>query len=139
MDADWWSIEVFDGRFPATSWFLGWREQLVEAALTHGATDWCLTESHWGLVLELSFPGEEHWSRWRALPLVRAALDAVPDPVDGLLVYPGARRVVGRPGAAPPPPGPRRGGPHGGRPGGGAPVPSRHGRRLTGCSSATSG
>ncbi|WP_067828677.1 hypothetical protein [Actinomadura kijaniata] len=97
MDADWWSIEVFDGKFPATSWFLSWKEQLVEAALTHGATDWCLTESHWGLVLELSFPGEEHWSRWRALPLVRAALDAVPDPVDGLLVYRGRGGSSGAP------------------------------------------
>jgi hypothetical protein len=33
------------------------------------------------------FETEEQWQAFRNLPAVRAALDAVPDPVSGLLVY----------------------------------------------------
>ena len=42
-----------------------------------------------GLILELEFGGEEAREAFRNLPAVTAALDAVPDPVFGLLVYPG--------------------------------------------------
>jgi hypothetical protein len=36
-----------------------------------------------------SFQSEEQWEAFRNLPAVRAALDAVPDPVNGLLIYRG--------------------------------------------------
>ena len=35
------------------------------------------------------FSSEEQWEAFRSLPVVRAALDAVPDPVNGLLIYRG--------------------------------------------------
>ena len=43
----------------------------------------------WGVVFEVCFGNEEQWEAFRNLPAVRAALDAVPDPVGGLLVYRG--------------------------------------------------
>jgi hypothetical protein len=36
------------------------------------------------VVFEVLFGTEEQWDAFRALPIVRAALDAVPDPVSGL-------------------------------------------------------
>jgi hypothetical protein len=47
-------------------------------------------------VFEVAFPGEEQWEIYRDLPAVRAALDAVPDPVNGLLIYRGRGGSSGR-------------------------------------------
>jgi hypothetical protein len=85
----WWSIEVFDGAFPATRWQDAHGESLVESAITHGAVYWEWHVHRWGVVFEVAFPEDERWEAFRALPSVRAALDAVPDPVNGLLVYRG--------------------------------------------------
>jgi len=41
------------------------------------------------VLLELAFAEDEDWERFRALPVVTASLDATPDPVNGLYVYPG--------------------------------------------------
>ena len=41
------------------------------------------------MVFEVLFETEEQWEAFRGLPVVRAALDAVPDPVNGLLIYRG--------------------------------------------------
>jgi hypothetical protein len=41
------------------------------------------------VVFEVLFGTEEQWEAFCALPVVRAALDAVPDPVNGLLIYRG--------------------------------------------------
>jgi hypothetical protein len=41
------------------------------------------------VVLEVEFSEDSRWDAFRALPAVQAALDAVPDPVNGLLVYRG--------------------------------------------------
>lgn len=59
-----------------------------------------------GVIVELEFTDEEERDRFRELPAVCAALDAVPDPVNGLLVYPGrgggsGARVPCRPGPLP--------------------------------------
>lgn len=89
MASQWWSIEVADGAFSAAMWRDSYREALTEAALTHGATEWDWVEVPWGVVLEVAFPEEADWARFRTLPGVRAALDAVPDPVHGLYLYPG--------------------------------------------------
>jgi hypothetical protein len=89
MDAQWWSIEVRDGAFPASRWREAHSRFLLEAAFTNGAQDVDWSEQPWGLVLEIAFPDSEFWARFRALPAVTAALDAVPDPVNGLYVYPG--------------------------------------------------
>jgi hypothetical protein len=87
--AHWLSIEVFDGEFPAVAWRDAHERFLVESAITNGATYWEWHVHRWGVVLELAFEEEERRDAYRGLPAVQAALDAVPDPVNGLLVYPG--------------------------------------------------
>jgi hypothetical protein len=84
--ARWWSIEV---RHAETSAFR-WQEQhdsaLTEAALANGVRDGAWHVGRQGVVFEVRFDTEEQWEAFRGLPVVRAALDAVPDPVDGLLI-----------------------------------------------------
>jgi hypothetical protein len=87
--AEWWSIEVFDAELSATQWRDSYSSQLIESALAHGAVDWEWHIHRWGVVFEVAFPDEAQWAVFRALPGVRAALDAVPDPVNGLLIYRG--------------------------------------------------
>ncbi|WP_326944459.1 MULTISPECIES: hypothetical protein [unclassified Amycolatopsis] len=85
----WLTIEVFDGESTASLWRLARGDALTEAALTNGAEQWVWHEHRWGVVLEIEFRSEESRDAFRALPVVTAALDAVPDPARGLLVYPG--------------------------------------------------
>ncbi|MGW3998999.1 hypothetical protein [Amycolatopsis sp. NPDC004772] len=85
----WLTIEVFDGEHSASLWRLAQGDALTEAALTNGAEQWVWHEHRWGVVLEIEFLTEERRDAFRALPVVTAALDAVPDPARGLLVYPG--------------------------------------------------
>ncbi len=82
---EWWSIEVFDGRVSAARWKDAHGASLVEAALTNGAADWAWHEHRWGVVFEVAFHDEWRWAFFSELPAVQAALDAVPDPVKGLL------------------------------------------------------
>jgi hypothetical protein len=89
MTGEWWSIEVFDAEISASAWRDAYREALVESALTNGALQWHWHEHTWGVVFEISFADEEHWLTWRYLPGTRAALDAAPDPANGLLIYRG--------------------------------------------------
>jgi hypothetical protein len=90
MDLSWWSIEVLDGPDrPARFWRESHGGALIEAAVTNGAYDWNWQAHTWGVLLEIAFRSDERWQAYRASPAVRAALDAVPDPVNGLLVYPG--------------------------------------------------
>lgn len=84
------SIEVLDGgEFPASFWAEAHADGLFETALTHGAVDWELHQLRWGVVLEFGFQSEAQWERFRADAAVEAALDAVPNPVSGLLIYRG--------------------------------------------------
>ena len=87
--AEWWSIEVLHGEFSAFRWQEQHDSALIEAALTNGAVDGAWHADRWGVVFEVCFEDEERWERFRSLPAVRAALDGVPDPVNGLLVYRG--------------------------------------------------
>jgi hypothetical protein len=87
--AGWWSIEVFHGESSARLWQDTYANTLIEAAVTHGATSWEWHEHRWGVVLEIEFAEDTRWEDFRGLPAVQAALDAVPDPVNGLLVYRG--------------------------------------------------
>ena len=88
--AEWWSVEVFDSRLQAAlSWKDSYRAQLVESAITSGAVEWAWIEHRHGVVFEVCFADEARWEAYRRLPGVQAALDAVPDPVNGLLVYRG--------------------------------------------------
>lgn len=85
----WMSIEVFDGSFSAGSWQEAWGDRLVENALVSGALDWSWHRSSWGVIFEVAFADEEAWVQYKDSLAVRVALDAVPDPVSGLIVYRG--------------------------------------------------
>jgi hypothetical protein len=86
----WWSIEVFHGEIQAASqWKDAYQSVLTGAAISTGALEWGWIEHRHGVVFEVCFPEDAQWEAFRALPAVQSALDAVPDPVNGLLVYPG--------------------------------------------------
>jgi len=87
--AEWWSIEVFSGdKLPASGWRYAYEDELTEAAITHGAIYYEWHDSQYGVIFEVLFPSDAEWEAFRALPAVRAALDAVPDP-NGLIIYRG--------------------------------------------------
>jgi hypothetical protein len=93
----WWSIEVFDANgAPASAWRRAYGNALVEALITNGAVEWEWHEHSWGVLLEIAFTDEARWPAFRELPVVRAALDAAPDPVNGVLAYPGRGGSSGR-------------------------------------------
>ena len=93
----WWmSIEVLHGELSAERWQDAYGSFLAEAAVTNGARDWSWHRDHWGVVFQVAFPDEDAWDRFRHLPAVVAALDAVPDRVNGLLIYRGRGGSSGR-------------------------------------------
>lgn len=85
----WYSIEVFDGATSATLWAEAHGDALVEAAVTSGAADWAWHHHSWGVVLEILLHDESEWESFCDLSAVKAALDAVPDPLTGLIMYRG--------------------------------------------------
>jgi len=88
--AQWFSIEVFDGgMYAAAGWADAFGDALITDALQHGATNWEWHPHAWGTVLEVEFADEEAWTRFLATLSVQRALDAVPDPVRGLIIYRG--------------------------------------------------
>jgi hypothetical protein len=88
--AEWWSIEVLHGAgISAFQWQQAHDSELIEAALTNGALDGTWHADTWGVAFEVCFNTADEWEAFRNLPIVRAALDAVPDPVNGLLIYRG--------------------------------------------------
>jgi hypothetical protein len=88
--AEWWSIEVFDARVQsARQWKEAHQDAVTEAAITNGATYWEWHEHRHGVVFEVLFEKDEQWDAFRALAAVQAALDDVPDPLNGLLIYKG--------------------------------------------------
>ena len=89
MDEHWWSIEVLDGEFSARMWREAHGASLIEAAITRGVLDWNWEMHPWGVVFEVAFRDSEGWIAFRQAPAVTAALDSVPDPVNGLLIYQG--------------------------------------------------
>jgi hypothetical protein len=95
--SEWYSIEVFDGASSASLWSDMHGDSLLESALSTGAKDWSWHRHSWGVVLELEFADIKSWEAWRALPHVQAALDAVPDPISGLIVYRGRGGSSGSP------------------------------------------
>ncbi|MGI8491785.1 MAG: hypothetical protein ACR2NJ_03360 [Acidimicrobiales bacterium] len=92
----WYSIEVFDGATSATLWAEVYGDALVEAAVTSGAADWAWHHHTWGVLLELEFADDEAWGRFRELPAVEAAIEKVPDPVTGVIMYRGRGGSSGR-------------------------------------------
>ena len=94
--AEWWSIEVFSGdKLPASGWRYAYEDELTEAAITHGAMYYEWHDTEYGVLFEVLFADDAQWEAFRALPAVRAALDGVPDPVDGLIIYRGRGGAAG--------------------------------------------
>lgn len=94
--AEWWSIEVFSGdKLPASAWRYAYEDELTEAAITHGALYYEWHDTQHGVIFEVLFRTDEQWEAFRALPAVRAALDGVPDPDNGLLIYRGRGGAAG--------------------------------------------
>lgn len=91
----WYSIEVLDGAFSASTWAEAWSDVLIGAALSGGSLDWSWGRHSWGVVFEVSFDDEAAWEAFRSLPAVAAALDSVPDPTSGLIVYRGRGGTAG--------------------------------------------
>jgi hypothetical protein len=73
----------------ARTWSEAYGDVLIGVALSSGATSWDWRHEPWGSVLELELPDEAAWSQFLAIDAVRASLEAVPDPVNGLSVHPG--------------------------------------------------
>ena len=92
----WFSIEVLDGTASAAGWSEVWSDVLVETALFGGATDWSWHRHSWGVVFEVEFTDEIAWDVFRSQVAVKAALDSVPDPLTGLIVYRGRGGSAGR-------------------------------------------
>ena len=95
--SEWYSIEVFDGASSAALWASSHGDLILESALSSGAKDWSWHHHSWGVVLELEFADAKSWEDWKSLPLVVAALDAVPDPISGLIMYHGRGGTSGAP------------------------------------------
>ena len=83
------SIEVIDGAFGAGRWADAHADSLIEAALRHDASDWEWHRHPWGVVFEVEFADEAAWERYRQSQSVVTALEHVPDPVFGLIIYRG--------------------------------------------------
>jgi hypothetical protein len=96
MSPIWMSIEVFDGAFAASRWADAHGDSLTETALVHGAADWNWHRHSWGVIFEVSFADDAAWERFRLDLAVVTALEAVPDPVSGLIVYKGRGGSAGR-------------------------------------------
>lgn len=103
----WYSIEVLDGASSALGWAEAWSDTLIGNALGAGATDWAWHQHSWGIVFEVCMSDEAAWDAFRMRAGVLAALDAVPDPLTGLIVYRGRGGSSGS--AVPRPPRPLRG------------------------------
>lgn len=90
---EWWSIEISGGELDISTWISARGRDVIRTALEHGARDWDWISGSWGVVLEFCFADDlaagGGWSAFTDSPLVKAALDAVPDPVNGLFFYPG--------------------------------------------------
>jgi hypothetical protein len=83
------AIEILDAAFPASSWQGAYGDVVTNAAMSWGGLDWDWEEHPWGLLLKVAFPSEAEYEQWRTMPAIVAALDAVPDPVNGLIFHRG--------------------------------------------------
>ena len=88
--AEWWSIEVFSGdKLTASAWRYAYEDELTEAAITNGCLYYEWHDTEYGVIFEVLFKDDVDWDMFRLRPAVQAALDGVPDPVNGLLIYRG--------------------------------------------------
>lgn len=90
---EWWSVEILGSEIDISAWVRSRGRDVIRTALEHGALDWEWRSGSWGVVLEFCFAElvavDGGWVGFIGSPLIKAALDAVPDPVNGLFYYPG--------------------------------------------------
>lgn len=90
---EWWSIEISGTDLDVSAWIRSRGRDVIRTALEYGARDWDWVSGTWGVVLEFCFADTAAvhggWTAFIDNPLVKAALDAVPDPINGLFFYPG--------------------------------------------------
>ena len=87
--ADWFSIEVLNAGSSARSWVESFGDAITEAGLESGALNWEWHHHEWGSLLEIEFSDEEEFELFRNRAIVQAALDAVPDRINGLSIHRG--------------------------------------------------
>jgi len=87
---EWHSIEVSNSASgSARTWSEAYGDVLTSIALAEGATSWNWRHQPWGSVLEVELSDEAAWTRFRAVDAIKASLEAVPDPINGLSIHPG--------------------------------------------------
>jgi hypothetical protein len=90
------TIEITDAELPAWRWADAYYDVVAEAAFASGALEARRDRRTWGMVLELAFADEDAWLDFLRLPVVRAALDAVPDRIAGVVMHRGWGGAGGR-------------------------------------------
>jgi len=83
------SLEVLDAGTSAESWWAGYGDTLIAFAHEFGAQEWHVRSFGWGVAIELAFRTEKLWDAFLTAPGVQAILDAIPDPVNGLIIQRG--------------------------------------------------
>lgn len=85
----WFSIEVFNGRYPVSEWQNNYGQSLLEQAFFNGAREWDLQRHLHGVVLELGFSSREGWNQFIQSLSAQRAFEAVPDPISGFIIHEG--------------------------------------------------
>jgi len=83
------AVEILDAQFSADSWRRAWGDALTTSAMSWSGLDWEWRHRTWGLIFLVAFPSQAEYDEWRKMPVVIAALDAVPDPVNGVVFHRG--------------------------------------------------
>lgn len=85
----WLLIEVLDGSVPASEWRRAHGEAFLDAAIADRAVRWSWRVNSRGVVFEIAFRTECIRDEFRDRQAIKAALDAVPDPQNGLSIFAG--------------------------------------------------
>jgi hypothetical protein len=85
----WLSIEIFNGAYAARIWADTNGDALIESAVTSDAVDWEVRRTAWGVVFEVAFRTELECDRFKALDAVKSAIQTMPDPKNGVIIYKG--------------------------------------------------
>ncbi|MBP2327371.1 hypothetical protein JOF56_007756 [Kibdelosporangium banguiense] len=86
MPDPWLLIEVLDGEVPASEWRRVHGGTFLDAAIADRAVRWSWRAHGRGVVFEIAFRTERIRDEFRHRQSIKAALEAVPDPRDGLTI-----------------------------------------------------
>lgn len=82
-------MEILEGETSAHLWLAAYGDEITRAAYSSGASEAVSKRLRWGALLEFAFATEAAFEEFLKLPVVRAALDAVPRPVNGVIYHRG--------------------------------------------------